>query len=75
MIQVSSSYPPATRSIVPGGAARVIPPYPEHPTVRVVPTSRGHTDETYLTPAQRVNRKKIQTGFYSYHDVVSILRF
>lgn len=49
----------------------MIPPFPEDLPPRLVPVNnRGHIDESYLTPLQRVNRKKVQSGFYTHHDVV-----
>ena len=39
--------------------------------VYVQPSNRGATDEAFLSPAQRANRRKIHSGCYAYHDRVT----
>jgi hypothetical protein len=44
---------------------------PPPPPIFVQPNTRGATDENFLTPGQRVNRRKIKGGCYTFHDYVS----
>jgi hypothetical protein len=66
--------PPGYPVPVPGPyRSTVVAPYrnrPPPPPIYVQPNRRGATDETFLTPAQRVNRRKIHGGCYTFHDYV-----